>query len=69
MGFEINKDHTLGDLTLQFHNDMKQNSRDIFQTTRVGTAKRHHQAFLEAQDTDNAVALLLSLAKRPDDKV
>ena len=69
MGFEILKDPTLGNLTLQFHNDMKQKSRDIFQTTRVGTAKRHHQAFLEAQDTDNAVALLLSLAKRPDDKV
>jgi hypothetical protein len=48
---------------------MKQNSRDIFQTARVGTAKRQHQALLEAQDTDNAVALLLSLAKRPDDKV
>jgi hypothetical protein len=69
MGFEINKDPTLGNLTLEFHDDMKQKSRDIFQTTRVGTAKRQHQAFLEAQDTDNAVALLLSLAKRPDDKV
>jgi hypothetical protein len=69
MGFEILKDPTLGDLTLQFHNNMKQNSRDIFHTTRVGTAKRQHQALEEAQDTDNAVALLLSLAKRPDNKV